>query len=90
MAKWKKLNPVRLQLIGNAAHVVQRWEAKTTIAPIAAQKWTGVLPVANMRKYGMTRACVPNRDADKRRRNKAFLSRERKNVKSDTKIKGGM
>ena len=28
--------------------------------------------MANMRKYGMTRACVPNRDADKRRRNKAF------------------
>lgn len=25
--------------------------------------------MANMRKYGMTRACVPNRDADKRRRN---------------------
>ena len=40
--------------------------------------------------YGMTRACVPNRDADKRRRNKAFLSRERKNVKSGTKTKGGM
>jgi len=46
--------------------------------------------MANMRKYGMTRACVPNRDADKRRRNKAFLSRERKNVKNSTKIKGGM
>jgi len=29
--------------------------------------------MANMRKYGMTRACVPNRDADKRRRNKAFF-----------------
>jgi hypothetical protein len=26
-----------------------------------------------MRKYGMTRSCVPNRDADKRRRNKAFF-----------------
>lgn len=42
------------------------------------------------RMMGMTRSCVPNRDADKRRRNKAFLSRERKNVKSGTKIKGGM
>lgn len=29
--------------------------------------------MANMRKYGMTRSCVPNRDADKRRRNKAFF-----------------
>ncbi len=46
--------------------------------------------MANMRKYGMPRACVPNREAHKRRRNKAFLNRERKNVKSGTKIKGGM
>ena len=29
--------------------------------------------MANMRKYGMTRSCVPNRDADKRRRNNAFF-----------------
>ena len=29
--------------------------------------------MANMRKFGMPRACVPNREADKRRRNKAFF-----------------
>ena len=31
--------------------------------------------MANMRKYGMTRACVPNRDADKRRRFEAVEKR---------------
>lgn len=46
--------------------------------------------MANIRKYGMTRICIPNREADRRRRNKAFFSQERKNVKSGTKIKGGM
>ena len=29
--------------------------------------------MANMRKYGMNRTYVPNREADKRRRNKAFF-----------------